>query len=114
MKACKLCDLLDHQQQKLTDSAFDGLTTAATTVAASPTAATAAAPTEDSKRVQTKPLCKHKSQLADGSGEDSDAKQESSTKNAALSLPSSFSMLSPYLKDMFFAAHLIRGIVNCR
>lgn len=113
MKACKLCDLLEHQQQKLTDKTFDGLSTATvvTTTAATQPSANNSATIEN--RLSAKNFCKHKlSNSNGGAGDDSSTTtSELSTKNSpsSLSLPSSFSMLSPYLKDMFLAAHLIRG-----
>lgn len=78
MKACKLCEILEHQQKL---SGCGGGSNDGT--------------------IQSNYHCNH------GTTAGNDLNQTTSNKSSALS--TSFGMLPPYLKDMFLAAHLLRG-----
>lgn len=81
MKACKLCEILDHQQ-KLSGEFGLG---------------------NNTETSMQNSFCSHHKLNTD----DHHGNQTSPNKSSTLS--SSFGMLPPYLKDMFVAAHLIRG-----
>lgn len=78
MKACKLCEILEHQQKL---SGCGGGSNDGT--------------------IQSNYHCNH------GTTTSNDLNQTATNKSSALS--TSFGMLPSYLKDMFLAAHLLRG-----